>query len=378
MEFTIKSSRNYYKSLVIDLCFYQDLDTHETVLSEILNEYRNKIDLIDPLKWKVNRKKYNKYDFDVNSIIINRAFYKLWEIMYKYDIWNNLKVPDILHIAEAPGGFIQCSLHYSSHYLHKKPLPTKEIVDSDGFKSVLKKVKNTHKKPNIHTMSLLKGNSISNYSKHILGKNVTVLKGLDNTGDICNLDNIDDIYQKYNIKYDYITADGGFDEGSQFNNKEQLHYRLICSEIYTGITLNKIGGHFILKMFDLHTDSSIHLLYLLSLFYKEMFIYKPLTSRPTNSEKYIICKGYQESLFLEKSINILHEINKNIEFRFFKIFKEIPIQFLNDINDINKKFLNDQIYSLKQYIELCSNNNKNQIDKEKTFAEWSLKFRFSF
>jgi cap1 methyltransferase len=143
--------------------------------------------------------------------------------------------------------------------------------------------------------------------------------------------------------------------------------------------LNKVGGHFILKMFDLHTDSSIHLLYMLSLFYDEIFIYKPFTSRPTNSEKYIICKGYHETSFLESAIGILQEINKNTtKCHFFKIFTNIPKDFLKLINDINKEFLNNQILALEKYINLCDNKRKHScVDKNIAFYEWSRRFNFS-
>ena len=380
MEFLIENKENENE---INLVFYNSLQEHETKLSIILNEYRNKIDDINPQQWKVNRKKHNEYDFDVNSKIINRAFYKLWEIIQKYNIWDTLSSPDILHIAEAPGGFIQCSL-YKNEKTKKKITKQQTIVDDDGFTSI-KKIKDTSKKCIIHTISLVKefdkNASISNYSKHILQKNVTVITGVDSTGNICNLDNIDYIYNTYKIKYNYITADGGFDEGSQFNSKEELHYTLICSEIYTGISLNIKGGHFILKMFDLHTDSSIHLLYLLTLFYKEVYIYKPLTSRPTNSEKYIICKNYQcnDSSYLVKIQNVLRRIcqNKSSD-RFFNIFSKIPQDFFDQINNVNEIFLKEQIKYLEKYINVCIQKTiLPVVNKEVTFRKWSKQFDFS-
>jgi 23S rRNA U2552 (ribose-2'-O)-methylase RlmE/FtsJ len=370
MEFVIDSEIGILPE--IQLVFYSDLQDSEKSLSTILNKYRDCIDNIKPLEWKINRKKINEYDFDVNPNIINRAFYKLYEIIEKYDIWKDLVSPDILHVAEAPGGFIQCSL-----FKDKKPIvKTKLIVDNDGFTNVPKKNKKTQKKANIHTISL-SSNTVSNYSKQILVNNVTVIKGVDNTGDICNLKNVDFIYYTYHIKYHYITADGGFDEGQKFNSKEELHYKLICSEIYTALTLNKLSGHFILKVFDLHTNSSIHLMYLLSLCYKQIFIYKPLTSRPTNSEKYIVCKDFIGAK--QEYITVLQNIcNDNSGNRFFTIFKEIPHKFLIHINDINKEFLNQQTKNLQIYIDICKSNKKIiEKNKQVTFSKWCQQFNFN-
>ena len=49
------------------------------------------------------------------------------------------------------------------------------------------------------------------------------------------------------------------------------------------------------KMFDLIHINTLQLLYILRLCYNEVYINKPVTSRSTNSEKYIICKGYKRN-----------------------------------------------------------------------------------
>lgn len=75
----------------------------------ILNEYRNNIDNIDNDTWKKIRWYINKYDFIVKDPIINRAFYKYWEIINEFNIFKEYQLSNdiILHCAEAPGGFIQ-------------------------------------------------------------------------------------------------------------------------------------------------------------------------------------------------------------------------------------------------------------------------------
>ena len=52
--------------------------------------------------------------------------------------------------------------------------------------------------------------------------------------------------------------------------------------------MQKYGGTFVLKIFDIFTEPTIDFLYLLSSLYKNVFIMKPETSRIANSEKYII------------------------------------------------------------------------------------------
>ena len=59
------------------------------------------------------------------------------------------------------------------------------------------------------------------------------------------------------------------------------------------ITMQKKGGTFVLKVFDLFLKPSVQLLYLLSCCYEQVYIIKPYTSRTANSERYVICKGFK-------------------------------------------------------------------------------------
>jgi 23S rRNA U2552 (ribose-2'-O)-methylase RlmE/FtsJ len=344
-----------------------------------LNRYRNKIDVIDPATWKNIRKKHNPYDFNTmqsHTHIINRAFYKLWEIIYKYNIYDPLLFDtwNILHLAEAPGGFIQTSLIYTS-----KKIKTQAKIDSDGFTCRGGSKRNVitlhqEKQVKISTMSLVT-DKMTDYNPIILKNNVHVLHTQDNTGDITILENLNNI----NDTFTHITADGGFDEGNKFNNKEVLHLHLILSEIYGALKLNRPDGHFILKVFDLETNSSMHLMYLLSLFYTEISIYKPFTSRPTNSEKYIICKYFKPSPYLpvvlEKLLLLSDAFHKSNSQLFFKLFKNIPESFVNKIQQMNTQFIDSQIKNLTYYINLCNNDIKMDFpNKSNYYIDWCNKF----
>ena len=57
--------------------------------NQLLNDYRNKIDKIDNDIWKKIRWYINEYDFIVKYPIINRAFYKYWEMINEFDIFSN-------------------------------------------------------------------------------------------------------------------------------------------------------------------------------------------------------------------------------------------------------------------------------------------------
>lgn len=355
-----------------------------------LNDYRNKIDNINSDNWKKVRWYINEYDFQVKDPIINRAFYKYWEIINEFEIYEEYTESDIiLHCAEAPGGFIQgtniyLQIEHNSEEREKDKIKHLDI-DDYGFITVKRTKKKTNNNYKIYTISLNKelpkyrNYNLPSYNKNIINKHLCITYGKDKTGDMNNLENIEYINNISKAPFYLITADGGFDEGTDFNNKEQLHYNLILSEIYSAIYLQKENGHFILKVFDTLTETSIHLLYLLTLCYKEVYIYKPKTSRPTNSEKYVICKYFNlPDNYKQEYINQFKVLSNNIKtskskFISFTLFDKLPDRFVSSIKEVNKSLLDKQCVYLEKAIHLC--NNQEFINKYEDKLAESLENR---
>ena len=89
-----------------------------------------------------------------------------------------------------------------------------------------------------------------------------------------------------------VTADGGFDYTSDFE-QELSSYKLFYSDIMIALNIQAKEGTFICKLFDLFYYSTLQLIYILYLSYENISFIKPSTSRQSNSEKYIICKGFR-------------------------------------------------------------------------------------
>jgi 23S rRNA U2552 (ribose-2'-O)-methylase RlmE/FtsJ len=366
--------------------------------NDSLNVHRNKIDKIHTDIWKKVRWYINEYDFLVKDPIINRAFYKYWEIVNVFEVFDKyIDTDTIFHCAEAPGGFIQGSNIYLQLESFKPVQVEESLVDKDGFTVVKKKKRRNDKFYKIYTISLnkdlpqYKTYNLPSYNKRVVNRNICVTYGKDNTGDINNLDNIHHIKNLVGNDGSYlVTADGGFDEGTDFNNKEQLHYFLILNEIYSALCLQKQGGTFILKVFDIFTTTSVHLLYLLNLVYGEIYIYKPKTSRPTNSEKYIICKNLQLS---DKTyiLNILRQLSEKFKnqkkYTSFTLFDNIPASFTDKMHHMNTALLNKQCESLQKAIDLCENQEfmknydselESSLDRRRqVFKQWEQKYNLN-
>ena len=123
--------------------------------------------------------------------------------------------------------------------------------------------------------------------------NVIIETGEDKTGNLLSLANFQRCASLYKNKMDIITADGGFDFSLDFNNQENIATRLILAEVFFALAMQKKGGSFILKIFDIFHKSTVDILYLLSYYYSDVSVIKPYTSRIANSEKYVICQGFK-------------------------------------------------------------------------------------
>lgn len=287
-----------------------------------LKKYVNPYELIYSPYTKTNISNYNP---------VSRSFFKLWEIIIQFKLLNKKNKNIISNIAEGPGGFIECILKYNpNNVIYSTTLypSNREIPSWD-------KIKKKFNKKNINLLY----HNIYDYNDYI--KYVTLFK---------------------DKKADFITADGGFDYSIDFNRQEEMSYRIIFSEILIALTIQNIGGNFIIKIFDIFTIFTLKYIYLLYLFYDEVHIYKPLTSRVANSEKYIICKKFKG--IDQKILNNLIEIYKNFEKFDNKNIDinnlNLPNNFLKNIDLFNKKYIENQINFINKTINM--NDNKSEID----------------
>ena len=137
-------------------------------------------------------------------------------------------------------------------------------------------------------------------------------------------------------------------------------FKIIFCEIVTAISNQAKGGSFICKLFDTYSRISKSFIYLLCSLYDTVLIHKPVTSRPANSEKYIVCKGfrgiperYLESLFVSiKLWNMVEGKGGQIK----TIFKdEIPAEIDNKLDGLNTIHYQEQKQSIEKTINLIRN-----------------------
>jgi hypothetical protein len=192
-------------------------------------------------------------------------------------------------------------------------------------------------------------------------KNVFIENGADNTGNILSLENFIYCKEKYGSSMHFITADGGFDFSVDFNSQEINIGKLLFAQVCFALCMQKKNGSFVLKIFDCFMQHTIDILYLLSSFYKKVYITKPQTSRYANSEKYIVCSQFLFSSssdfypFLLRAFTQMLCSNGNV-FRFLK--NPIPLYFSSKLEEYNSIFGQQQIDNIYFTISLIETKNK--------------------
>lgn len=285
---------------------------------------------------------------------ISRAYFKLWELLAYFQDHNLVPLQQekfvYAALAEAPGGFVQAVDDYRHMYAkvdHRDDVYYGISLKDDyepqwtiKFPELMKRFKLSYGDPDINDGNLLNPRNIIAYAK-----------------------------QFKNNKADLVTADGGFLVETEMGTyKEQLHLPLFYAEIIAAFCVQKKGGCFVLKIYDIFTIPTTQLIFLLSIYYDSVFITKPLTSRPANSEKYVVATGFRgiskedvgkyldllDQIYTHKTFYIKHKRDTEYISSFFDILVPTSInkcvkKYNDKLNPYEVKLLNRSISLLNQY-----------------------------
>lgn len=256
---------------IIDRIDIKFTDNHIECINEeciefyrLLNEAKNKIShtLNNLQKWE----HYHKIKGDKSHI--SRGYFKIQSIFTKFNIYNYIYTKyktltiDTFHLCEAPGAFLEYTLNTFGEQTNWYTM----TLNSNG----------DHNIPVMH----------HRYDKS------RILNGGVN-GDITNVNNTLYTDKFYHEKQHIITADGGFNISNNYDKQEHVTQDIIFAQVLMAILLQRDSGVFILKMYDLFTEFSHNILYIISHLWSHVYTFKPPTSRMGNSEKYLICIDFK-------------------------------------------------------------------------------------
>lgn len=205
---------------------------------------------------------------------------------------------DLLYFADvcaAPGGF-------SEYVLWRRKTDSQGFCDAKGFGFTLRE--NDFK---LHDFFA----APAEFFEPFYGKS-----GLDGDGDVYVPENITN-FRNFVLKstggqgIHFMMSDGGFSVEGQENLQEILSKRLYLCQCLVALGILRTDGHFVTKLFDVFTVFSVGLVYLMYRCFKYVTLHKPNTSRPANSERYLVCKWKRENI--EDVYEYLFEMNQRLE-----------------------------------------------------------------
>jgi 23S rRNA U2552 (ribose-2'-O)-methylase RlmE/FtsJ len=197
-------------------------------------------------KWIINTRCYTT--LSPVSKPINRAYGKLHEILLSCGFQDSRFS---IHFCEAPGSFVQC---------------TGDIIAVSGWEWIA-----TSKGEIPFSPSLKGGTTITS---DILLESRKTFWGLP---------------ENAIGRADFATADGAFE--MNHDNIEAEHLRLFTSECMACVDVLKDGGCCVVKFFEGMDSRTLLVIAWMTNVFEQVSVIKPKQSRPTNSERYLVCKN---------------------------------------------------------------------------------------
>jgi 23S rRNA U2552 (ribose-2'-O)-methylase RlmE/FtsJ len=352
-----------------------------------LRAFKSKID--DKLynrKWDEKKKFYNEFEhIHISStrnkrneniafyVPLSRSYFKLWEIIHDFKIIpHNDKPWKSAHLAEGPGGFIEAVCKYREiHHLHREAA---DVYYGITLRSVKKEIPGWNK-----AQFFLKQHP-----------SVRVHYGADMTGNLYHPENIASFVELTGKNScELVTADGGFDFSIDFNHQEYLSTRLIFSEITAMTQILAKGGTFVCKLFDSYERMTTELLWFIRQIFDDVVFSKPVTSRPANSEKYLICTGYRTVTegMITRLMGILGEYGVKGDQQRLHLHSLFPTlrmdeTFLDSLRVSNSFYTTNQLISIKNILVFIEEEQDTKRDYQETLRrhihsciDWCMKYK---
>ncbi|XP_058121931.1 cap-specific mRNA (nucleoside-2'-O-)-methyltransferase 2 [Anopheles ziemanni] len=303
----------------------------------------------------------NELRYRIRAEFVTQAFAKLYECVSAYELVDvALDQLYSVHLCEAPGAFVTGLNHYIRLNCHPK-------IRWHWFACTL----NPYHEGNCH------GSMIPDdrFIRHTLD---SWCFGVDGTGDIMVRENRDDIIarSKQWPEVNLVTADGSIDCLNFPEEQEERVSKLHFAEATLALSILAPGGHFILKMFTLFEHSSVNMLFLLNMCFDELHVFKPCTSKPGNSEVYLIAKHYRKPAGIEQYLDVIYSNIQNSSYTLFDP-TTIPEAFLEQMHVCASQFVRWQTEVIESNIRFYDANDPCEDERLIIFKETIIDMFFT-
>lgn len=280
-----------------------------------LAELKSRLDPVSAFRKARARAESNPLEVIGNHFFINRAALKMAEMDALFGLLEeaaqlttergerDLKVVDL---CGGPGGFVE--------YLQWRSHQTVTSVNPDR--------KRPPKRPALEKMSRLSVTGITLGGKDDYRQadfcvdapvnTFTQVHGPGGDGDILHPEASASVEEALGGRHlaHLSVGDGGFDFAGREEDQERLVLPLLASQLATALSCLCEGGSLMQKLYTVHLPATARLLHLAGSCFEEFTLVKPLTSRPSNSEQYLVAKRRRGGI--EAPLKLLESVARSL------------------------------------------------------------------
>lgn len=266
-----------------DPLFYDPNDVEEQLNITNLNRLKDKYSLYSGTAFNAAVRSSNPFEYIGNSIFLNRAAVKMANIDALY------------HLTGPFGGIIDPKINDAENSFYFADL----AGGPGGFTQYLQ-----YKRPRAQGLGITLTSQTKTQHFDWKTHQLDMTRFFTEEGPARN----GDLYiswpafivtsrEKYPFGADLVVSDGAVDYEFDQEDGEMFHYqgfmssRLFLIELVVAVSILKEGGNFVMKIFTSHDKIVADLLLITSMFFQEISIFKPVSSRIANAERYVIAKG---------------------------------------------------------------------------------------
>ena len=211
-----------------------------------------------------------------NAQIVTNAWSKYWELIKYYKLVADTQRFKVFFNAELPGAALVAMNHYMRT---ERPKSVFEWRASSLMPSKDNKVES------LEDVYGLYANNRENW-----------MMTTTNDGDMTSLSNVRDIAKRIRDEFgevDFVSHDAGINASENYNEQEAMNAQLDLGCMLADLAVLRTGGNMIAKQYTFFETFTWNMILIWADLFDEFYISKPLTSRPSNSEIYLVGKGYR-------------------------------------------------------------------------------------
>ncbi|KAJ1939094.1 hypothetical protein GGF37_004539 [Kickxella alabastrina] len=149
-----------------------------------------------------------------------------------------------------------------------------------------------------------------------------------------------------------VAENDSLEQGDLALGHEKHQYAYTIAQAIVAFQILRRGGTFVFKVYDTATPLSVELLYLIHACFERMAIVRPLASRPTSTERFVVCNNLNADparlvAHFTMALGKMHDgsLKPSHLVSWTKVSAER--QFMGPLGRINNKIAQEQVQALK-------------------------------